>query len=145
VRKKYSQHKSNARKRGIPSILTFEEFKSLKLSDCFYCGVERMFLEFFFPKMGLNYPPTMTIDRRNNKEGYTSFNCVPSCAICNRIKGEFLLWEEQLEISQNYIKPKYDLWRQEMLEEYGEWCEQNVLLDEELEEFNEWPEENEDI
>jgi 5-methylcytosine-specific restriction endonuclease McrA len=38
------------------------------------------------------------IDRKDNEKGYTEENCVPCCKRCNGIKGEWLSYEEMLEV-----------------------------------------------
>lgn len=61
-------------------------FKYLTQCDCYYCGNPPS-----NPYRSLNgckgaYTYT-GVDRVDNTIGYTVFNCLPCCAVCNRMKG----------------------------------------------------------
>lgn len=98
-RELYRHYRAAANRRGYSFLITFEEFKTLILRNCYYCGQE--------PNM--SYKGTRLkikdvsmfkingIDRVNNDEGYILSNCVTACKICNNAKNtlsseEFLLW-----------------------------------------------------
>ncbi|HEY6437994.1 MAG TPA: hypothetical protein VIY47_15495, partial [Ignavibacteriaceae bacterium] len=78
---------------------------------CFYCDIPEIEL--------INYPEfsnlhkknqqriRLTIDRVNNSLPYEIGNLVLACALCNRIKNNFFTEIEMREISQKYIKPKW--------------------------------------
>jgi len=92
-----NSYKGNALKRGYEFNLTFDEFKKLVLSNCYYCGIEPSNLYF------RNYydAPYNGIDRINNKVGYLLSNVVPCCKICNIAKNnntydEFMKWIDRL-------------------------------------------------
>jgi len=51
----------------------------------------------------------LTIDRLNSKVGYQLDNIVLACFTCNIIKSDLLTPEEMREISQKYIKPKWNV------------------------------------
>lgn len=52
------------------SVLGFEEYKRLRSSQCFYCGMK-----------------ASGIDRFDNSQGYSYENCVSCCRRCNSQKG----------------------------------------------------------
>lgn len=92
-----NSYKGNALKRGYKFDLTFDEFKKLVLSNCYYCGIEPSNLYF------RNYydAPYNGIDRINNNFGYLLSNVVPCCKICNIAKNnntydEFMKWIDRL-------------------------------------------------
>ena len=83
----YSQKKGNAKARDIAFSLSFEEFLSLKMSPCEYCGIG--------PKEAVEkYGRSSGIDRRDNDRGYITENCVPCCQRCNTSKGAKVLGEQ---------------------------------------------------
>jgi hypothetical protein len=61
-------------KSGKKFSLTLEQFEKITSQPCFYCG------EFTDDKNHTG------IDRKDNSKGYESENCLPCCAICNRMK-----------------------------------------------------------
>jgi hypothetical protein len=61
----------SAKKRGIDFNLTSEDFNTLLLLDCHYCGE----------------PKANGVDRKNNGRGYYSDNVVACCKTCNYMKG----------------------------------------------------------
>lgn len=65
----YSQYKNNAKRRGYVFEISKEEFQILKSKPCHYCGEQ-----------------SSGIDRKNNTIGYIVGNCLPCCAVCNRMK-----------------------------------------------------------
>jgi hypothetical protein len=86
-------YKYNATSRGYCFDLTFEEFKKLVLSNCYYCGDEPSNIYF------RNYydAPYNGIDRIDNTIGYIPSNVVPCCKTCNIAKNnktydEFMQW-----------------------------------------------------
>lgn len=69
--------------------LSFEEFDSLVIKDCYYCGSNPIFPERFkneFKNRDIKY--FNGIDRVDSLKGYTLDNCVPCCSICNRMKSD---------------------------------------------------------
>jgi len=70
---KFRVYKLYAEEKGYEFNISFEEFKKIIESDCFYCGCKR----------GLNLN---TIDRLDSNLGYIKENMVPSCKTCNFMK-----------------------------------------------------------
>lgn len=71
ITRRFSSYKSMAKYNNRDFYLTFEEFKELIESGCYYCGSKK--------RIG--------IDRKDNSIGYIKDNCVSCCWPCNYIKG----------------------------------------------------------
>lgn len=91
--------KKNAETRSLPFLLSFAQFKTRITSSCFYCGA--------LPKINCYSAeskikvPMNSVDRRNNKLGYTVENAVAACISCQQSKWdfseeEFLSWASRL-------------------------------------------------
>lgn len=115
----FSKFKSQAKRRGKPVDLTFDQFHKIKISECYYCKVEYYLYADFCKKLGFK-TPYMTVDRMDNKVGYTVENSVPCCFICNRIKSNFFSAEEMKEIGEKFVKPKFETVKENVWEEYLE-------------------------
>jgi hypothetical protein len=72
--KVYVAYQYKAKERNLSFSLTLEEFEKLTQAPCFYCGEI----------------PAMGIDRRDNRIGYNSRNCVTACMECNFMKRAML-------------------------------------------------------
>lgn len=73
----------NARRRGYAFSLSKEEFFSLCVSHCHYCGCA--------PSRPLSSTPWILVngvDRVDNSRGYEVDNAVSCCTICNYLKRE---------------------------------------------------------
>lgn len=84
VRQLMTHYRTGAKQRRLDFSLTVEEFKSLIIQECFYCGKEPS--QSYRPtryKSDLKYSG---IDRVDNFIGYIFNNCVPCCSHCNRAK-----------------------------------------------------------
>jgi hypothetical protein len=82
LNQRYNTTKQNAKTRGIPFKLSTEEFEGLvKGKTCHYCHGELALAG-------------GSLDRKNNRLGYTRANCVPCCTNCNMLKGHLLSYEE---------------------------------------------------
>lgn len=80
---RFSNAKSNAKKRNILFELTLEDYSLLIKNNCYYCNG-------YFGKV-----ETQTgLDRIDSSKGYTLSNCVSCCTICNRTKGAHFTMEE---------------------------------------------------
>jgi len=79
--RRYTELKSQAKKKDRNMDLTFEEFSEIALMPCFYCHT-------VFTTRGSG------IDRLCSEKGYTKDNSVSCCWECNRIKGNGLTVEE---------------------------------------------------
>lgn len=116
-----SRYKHGAKKRGLTFELTKEQFRSLVLKNCFYCGAPptNRILEYINGNRlengkyvrqpyrrrngGLVYSG---VDRKDNSVGYIEPNCVPCCIDCNIAKSNrtvegFLLWIDRVHNYQN--------------------------------------------
>ena len=125
MKMKFNSLKSSAKKRNLPLNISFEYFKNLKTSNCYYCGVSNIFLQFFCEVMGRKMP-YMSIDRIDNTKGYIIGNVVPACFLCNQIKGSFFNEEEMKRIGKEFVAPKLKTFEQEAYELFEEWCENNI-------------------
>lgn len=134
MKQKFAALKRRAKSRDLPVTLTYSQFCVLKKGDCHYCGVENILLEYYCDVMKIN-TPWMSIDRKDNSKGYTPENTVSACYICNRTKSNFFTYEEQCKIGKEIVAPKMAQFKEEALEAFGEWCEQNVFLSEDFEDW----------
>jgi hypothetical protein len=131
MRKKYYSLLKRAKEKNLELNLSYEDYHKLKLSDCTYCGVSELFLKFYCELLKVN-TPFMTIDRKDNNLGYTKENCVSACFLCNKIKGNFFDFDEMCSIGKVYVYPKLKKFEQEAHENFADWCEYNVVLDDEF-------------
>lgn len=87
--------RSRAKHKNMEFKLSKKELILLRNKPCTYCH----------RKLPMN---ETSIDRKDNSIGYLESNCVPSCRMCNTIKGEHLTYEEMILvgkiISKRYIK-----------------------------------------
>lgn len=76
------RYKNSARERGIEFRLSVEDFSSMIVKDCDYCGCK--------PKQRRTSGPEPFkfngIDRVDSSKGYESSNCAPCCPDCNFMK-----------------------------------------------------------
>lgn len=84
--------KRGAHQRGIEFSLTEEQFLSMAVKSCVYCGASPR-----EHRYRTSYGHFNGIDRLDSSSGYTPENCVPCCKICNHAKctmsvSEFLEW-----------------------------------------------------
>lgn len=92
----YRSLRSNAKSRGYPVDISFEQFLDLAQKDCYYCGdkpKQRAGIKSWQNKAKLN-----GIDRKDNTLGYTIANSVPCCQQCNWAKKDLSIkdWESWL-------------------------------------------------
>ena len=94
-------YKYNADKRGYSFELTFEEFKNLVISNCYYCGDKPSNVYY------KNYynAPYNGIDRIDNSIGYKMSNVVSCCKTCNISKNN-KTYDEFIEWTNGFIKYK---------------------------------------
>lgn len=90
-------YRKNATARGLAFALTKEQFVSLTLMCCDYCGTK--------PLPRKNGYAFNGIDRIDNSLGYTTENCVACCRRCNWAKStmgrdEFLDWVNAVSVHQ---------------------------------------------
>lgn len=98
----YSILRYNAKHRNIKFNITkidFIAWYNKKEKKCYYC--KRTLLEIKEDKRELNkFKNRLTIDRKNNKIGYTLDNMVLACHRCNAIKGYYFTEQEMLILSK---------------------------------------------
>jgi hypothetical protein len=91
ARSLYYQYKRAATKRELQFDLTLEQFRSIAVKDCFYCGAEaaREYNPSRKDGKGLFNGAFVCngIDRQDSGFGYTEVNSVPCCSECNFAKG----------------------------------------------------------
>lgn len=90
-RLRISAIKFGAKKRNIPYKLSDEQVVDLISKPCVYCGEQI----------------SQGIDRIDSMKGYEIDNCVPCCAVCNRMKNNYSLDFFRQHIKQIY-KTIYD-------------------------------------
>lgn len=92
-----------ARKRGLPFLLTLEQFEELTSDSCTYCGIAPH-REIYGSRGACKEHGKYVhngIDRVDSKIGYTPDNCVSCCKTCNLAKHtmttqEFLNWIQRV-------------------------------------------------
>lgn len=84
------KYKSNANKRSLDWQLSEGEFRLLTQGHCWYCGSEPTNSIQLSRRDGRHrfYGDYIHngIDRLDNNLGYTFYNCVPCCKVCNQAK-----------------------------------------------------------
>lgn len=92
---RYSQSIRTAKARGLPFLLTYEEYSELIQRGCRYCCWD-------LPEAGSG------LDRANNSKeiGYTLSNSVPCCKACNIAKNSIWSYEQMLIVGQAIQKVK---------------------------------------
>ena len=97
---KFTKLRERARAANTPMPIKMEEFiewyerQELK---CYYCDTELSIA------IGQKKLDGLSIDRKNNNEGYTLENMVFSCNRCNMAKGSWFTEKQMLEIAQRYF------------------------------------------
>lgn len=79
----FGHYKVSARNRGHSFELTRDEFKSIIVLSCHYCGSEAK--ERVFKNLAGSFSRN-GIDRVDSSQGYVLSNCVPCCRRCNEMK-----------------------------------------------------------
>lgn len=82
IKERWKKFKKRARKRGIDVSITIQEFISIKQSNRYY------YTGRFLTKTPY-LPYSNTIDRIDNKKGYSKENSVPCCHLFNMKKSAF--------------------------------------------------------
>lgn len=99
INTRYRKYRSNAKVRGIPFNISFEEFSEITSKDCKYCGEPPQ------PVSDPNLPSKYNmngVDRVNSDLGYEINNVVPCCKHCNKAKMRLSLGEFRNLISKIY-------------------------------------------
>ncbi len=86
-RQLFKRYQETAVQKGHCFELTWEQFKTLTTSLCFYCGSEGEDYKGGRKKWGAWGTFTgCGVDRYDNDQGYTASNSVPCCKTCNFLK-----------------------------------------------------------
>lgn len=83
-RRRFTESKNKAKKRGIEWLLSFEEYSELIKLPCYYCENQ----------LGEPVKRSSGLDRLDSNGDYEPTNVVSCCYTCNCIKNEFLTPEE---------------------------------------------------
>lgn len=101
----YIHYKGHAKDKNRVFDLTYEQFKTLSHSNCYYCGAEPTVVPQLQKYCKNSESQKLNgIDRVDSSKGYTLDNCVPCCSICNQIKSNInqQLFLQQIEKIHNY-------------------------------------------
>lgn len=82
----FRRYKTQAKWRKIQFDLDMDTFRELVTSNCTYCNRQRS--QTIISKGGIVFVYN-GIDRKDNKKGYMSNNCVSCCSVCNYMKSDF--------------------------------------------------------
>lgn len=86
----------SAASRDISCTLTYEEFLEFtRFGECHYCGSE---VTWTAHNMAKGHARS-NLDRKDNSLGYFKENLVVACIICNRMKNNYLSYEDMMELS----------------------------------------------
>lgn len=106
LKSEYSRLKLQAKRRGIPVMLSFEEFSFLVIEPCHYCGEtgSKKKTDYDLKRKMIisNFVLSFNgIDRKDSLKGYTKDNSVACCTTCNTAKNnmalqEFIQWLERV-------------------------------------------------
>ncbi len=74
---------------------------------CGYCSIPEECLHLLRPRFQAK-SGRLTVDRKDNDQGYFRDNLVLACCRCNSIKCDELTYEEMREFAQKYLRPKWE-------------------------------------
>jgi len=96
----YKDYILSAKNRNYTFGLEFNDFKTIVLSECYYCQYSKE-------------EEVNGIDRLNNTIGYEKDNCVPCCEMCNMMKWAFhpLFFIELCRILSGFETPSLDFYK----------------------------------
>lgn len=103
----FANYKLRAINKELQFNLTKQEFKTLVIENCEYCGSEPNNL---MKKKTMNGGMVYNgIDRVDNSLGYVKSNCITACEICNKAKRdltieEFITWIQRITQSNSWKK-----------------------------------------
>lgn len=98
--------KGGARKRGIPLMITRDEFIRWYFQQkriCEYCGVPDMTFDFNY----YGRPFVFSVDRKDSRLPYSLENICQACYLCNSLKSNYFSYSEWKEIAEKYVRPKW--------------------------------------
>jgi hypothetical protein len=84
----FSNYRSKSKMKNWNFKLTFDEFKTLVTSNCYYCNLEpnKCRIDNAKSRQGISRIYFNGVDRINSSEGYIISNVVPCCEDCNKAK-----------------------------------------------------------
>lgn len=106
VKELFRSYRKGAVRRNLEFKLSFEYFKKLVTSNCYYCN------EGQGNKTKHDYDShvqVIGVDRKNNEDGYIEENSVPCCGTCNYMKRKFSVEQfinQAIKISKNHDNKK---------------------------------------
>ena len=107
-----SQILKNAKKRGIKFEMEPHQLRDWILNQeqkCDYCGSTLNKIKRYYKKVGKYFnDKRLTLDRKNNDQGYTFQNITLSCRICNDHKSDFFEYDDFKIIAKKYIKKEIE-------------------------------------
>ncbi len=101
IRRRYTNLKSDAKRRNLEFNLDYTYYESLiKPDQCYYCE-------------GPLAKLSGALDRIDNNKGYILENVVPCCRDCNVVRNRLLSIEEMLEIVKllRKLREKQQIWQ----------------------------------
>jgi len=91
-----------AKREGKQTVLSFENFLEFtKIKNCHYCNESVFWAEHNLNQNGSSY----NLDRKNNKLGYSTDNCVVCCWRCNESKKDNFSYEDWYGMT-SYLRNK---------------------------------------
>ena len=118
--KYYKTHRDPSTKSFKITKEEFIKWYNTQEKECVYCGIKEEEIgtsSDYFNDKGRR----LTVDCKDNAQGYVLGNLVLACHKCNFIKSNIFTHEEMLEIGEKYLKPKLSLFRKTRDEE-GKKC-----------------------
>lgn len=103
---RYYNMKTRSRCSGLQFLLNkndFVEWYEGAEKACCYCGATEEFLKKLEIKKNM-----LTVDRKDNTDGYRLENICLACFKCNTLKNSFFTEEEWKEICQTFVKPRFN-------------------------------------
>ena len=100
---RYYRMQARAKRRNQP-IMTIQEFTAWygqQKQRCHYCGITPAQLNSQDKKQ-----QRLTVDRKDNNQGYLLVNICLACFRCNNSKSDFFTEQEWLDIAEKYIRPR---------------------------------------
>lgn len=99
ARRTWRGYRYTCRRNGRKFCLTFEEFYSLIVQPCHYCGSPPSNKARYEKSYGQAVLYYSGLDRKDNGRDYHMDNLVPCCIKCNGIKSDHLTYEEMMVVA----------------------------------------------
>ncbi len=103
-----------SRRKVLINKKLFVDWYTKQEKKCVYCDITEKDWVDFYGSDHIKSAKRLTIDRIDNNIGYILENIALSCYRCNFVKNEIFTPEEMLKIAQEYIKPKWKQYKEEM-------------------------------